>query len=186
MALGDEDVAVGCDDDAGRLGQGLRRIPGHTGRADREQHLALRAELDHRVALRLFSRMLLALALVRTSCIDHPDVAFPIDIDLVRKDEHVGAEALQHVAGRIELEHRRHGGPGAGVVRERRASRRNLRIGAAARRHPDRFAIVVDGDRVERAPRSSVGKLAPRRDGLVGIGKVVGRRDIARRAGTGE
>src|SRR4051794_28996103 len=172
MALGNEDVAVGCDDNAGRLGQRLRRIPGDTSCADREQHFALWTELDHRVAFRFISSVLLALALVRASFIDHPHVAFPIDMNLVWKDEHIGTEALQHVARRIELEHRRHCGTGASVIGEWRASGRNVRICATARRYPYRFAVVADRDRVERAPRCSVRKLSPWRDGPVRIRKV--------------
>src|SRR5690349_11952904 len=78
MALGDEDVAVWCDDNAGRLGQGLRRVAWHTRRADRQQHFAVWAELSHCVTLRFVFRVLFALAVVRASFIDHPDVAFPI------------------------------------------------------------------------------------------------------------
>ena len=85
MAFGDEDVAVACGHDAARFGQGMRRISRYTCRADGQQHLAIRTELDYDMALRLFIRVFLALPVVGTSRVDHPDIAVRIHIDLVGK-----------------------------------------------------------------------------------------------------
>ncbi len=52
VALGHVDVAVGrIGDDVGRLGQRLRRIAPHARLAERQQHLAVRAELHDGAAL---------------------------------------------------------------------------------------------------------------------------------------
>ena len=53
VRFGDEDAAVGSDQHVIRLGELRRRIAGFAGRAERHQQLALRAELQHRVALAL-------------------------------------------------------------------------------------------------------------------------------------
>src|SRR5882762_1546382 len=99
MAFSDEDVAIGCSHDAARFGQGLRGIPSNSCRADRKQHLAIRAELDHDMALRLSIRILLALPIVGASAVDDPDIAVRIQINLVWENEQAGAETLQKFSG---------------------------------------------------------------------------------------
>ena len=65
------------------------------------------------------SPVLLALALVGAAPVDHPHVAVAIDVDLVREDEHAGAEAPHELARGVELEHGVQLRAGAAVVLER-------------------------------------------------------------------
>src|SRR5215510_5330454 len=67
-------------------------------RAQRHQHLAVRAELHD-----LLSALVALWGPVRGDSIGHPDVAVLVDIEPVRPDEHAAAEALDDRAVRIEL-----------------------------------------------------------------------------------
>ena len=93
MPVGNKDVAIGSDDDGRGLVEGVRAIAGNAGLAEFQQDFAIRAELDH----------LLALA-VRAIGVGHPDVAILVDVNAVRENEQSGAKALQKIAGRIEFE----------------------------------------------------------------------------------
>src|SRR4026207_998492 len=99
MTLRDENLTGAGYNDACRFRQCFRWVTRNPWRADRQQHLSLRAEFDDDVPLGLFIRVLLALALVRAALIDHPHVVISVHIDLVWKNEHVGAEALEKLAG---------------------------------------------------------------------------------------
>ena len=123
-------------------------------------------------------RVLGALARIHRAHVDHPDISFLVLGDLVREDEEARAEALDDVAVRVELMHRRPARAGAAVVLEGRLAWRHVGIRAAAVDDPERAAVVVDGDAVQRAPPAALGQLAPRRDAAVGIGQIVGRRGV--------
>src|SRR5262245_57811507 len=116
MTLSDEDLAIAGYDNACRFCQSFRRVTGNTGCADCQQDLTLRAEFDDDVAFGLFVRVLLALALIGAALIDHPHIVVSVEIDLVRKNEHVGAKALEKLARRIKLQDRRHHRTGAAII----------------------------------------------------------------------
>ncbi len=179
MRLGDEDAAVGSNQDVVRLGELRRRIARLTGRAERHQEFSLRAELQHRVALALGVGELLQFGFGCRARIDDPHVALAIDIHAVRPEDLSRAEALHDLAVGIELD------DGIDV-------RARAHIGAAAIAGPDVFAVDVDVDRAHRSPSPSVRQRAPVAHGLVRIRQVVDRRDLgvlgrtrrtARRAG---
>src|SRR5207247_2548178 len=99
VAVGDEDVAVWRRDHIARLVERIGTIAWHARLSERQQHLALRTELDHLMALRAF---FVALA------VGDPDVSVLVDVKAVRKENHAAAKAREHFAGRaIELEDRR-------------------------------------------------------------------------------
>ena len=145
--------------------------------AERQQHLAVRAELDHLVSLgaaggrshrkrrgrrarrrsgaaRRTRRVVLA--------VDDPDVAVAIDGDAVREDDEAGAEALDQLSV-----------PRRTSAPDRASSQ--ARVRAAALADPDADAVLVDVDRTRRAPRAPFGQLRPAFDGAVGIRQVVVR-----------
>ena len=70
-------------------------LPGVSGLAERHQHLAVGAELEHLVAFA-----------VAAEAVGHPHVAVAVDVQAVREQQQAGAEALQQLAGRIEFEDR--------------------------------------------------------------------------------
>src|SRR5262245_10871694 len=95
MAVGNEDVAVGrCHHGRGRVelvvaGTRNSRL------AKRQQDLALRAELEHLVALAL-----------HPEAVGEPDIAVAIDMNAMREDQHAGTEGLHQLAGCIEFQDR--------------------------------------------------------------------------------
>src|SRR5438309_4797438 len=95
---------------------------------------------------------------VHRAHVDHPDIAIAVDVDLVREDEQARAEALQDISIGIELVHRRPARARAAVVLEGRFARRDVGVRAAAVHYPDRAAVVVDRDAVERAPFAVIGR----------------------------
>ena len=162
MAFGDEEVAVGCDDDAARLGERVRRVAGDARCSDRHEDFAVRVELHHGMARRSCVGIFQLLPRVHRAHVDHPDIAIAVDVDLVREDEQARAEALQDISIGIELVHRRPARAGAAVVLEGRFARRDVGVRAAAVHYPDRAAVVVDRDAVERAPFAVIGgQVAP-------------------------
>ena len=139
--------------------------PASPRRAEREQHLALRAELDDGVALALRVGELLQLGRGRRPRVDHPHVALLVDVHAVRPQDDAGAKALHDLAARIELDDGIDGRAGAG-------------IGAATIAGPDVLAVGIDVDRADRSPLAAVGQRAEVADGLVGIRQVVDRGDL--------
>ena len=138
MRFRHEDAAVGRDQHIVRLGEIRRRIAGLARRAERHQQLALRAELEDGVALALGVRELCHLGGRRRSRVHDPHVALPIDVHAVRPEDLSGAEALDDLAARIELDDRFDVRPGAELV--------------PAVAGPDVLAVDVDVDRADRFP----------------------------------
>jgi len=93
MTVGDEDIAVGCDEDVRRLIEGIRTVAGDSCLAKRHQDFSLGTELENLVTLGALSRS-----------ISHPYVSLSVDVDSVRADEHPSAKTPYNLAGRIEFE----------------------------------------------------------------------------------
>src|SRR5215472_10757904 len=96
VSVGDEDVAIGRDQDVGRPIEGLGPFARDPRLAQRHQHLSIGAELDDRVALA-----------VAASAVGHPDVAIPVREQAVRPIDHAGTEARHQLARGVELLDRR-------------------------------------------------------------------------------
>src|SRR5262245_37762772 len=96
MSVGDEDVAIGRDQDIGRSIEGVGPIARDAGLAQRHQHLSVGTKLDDRVALA-----------VAASAVGHPDVAIPVREQAVWPIDHAAAEARHPLAGGVELVDRR-------------------------------------------------------------------------------
>ena len=73
--------------------------------AERHEHFPVLIELDDGVTLAVLA-----------PGVGHPHVAFTVHVNAVWKDEQAGAEALQVLAGGIELDDRRDARPGAGIA----------------------------------------------------------------------
>src|SRR6185503_3906859 len=69
VSVRDEDVAIGCRDDVVRLVERVSPPRPHTWLAQPQEHLPIRAELRHRVALSLRIRARRELALVRRAAV---------------------------------------------------------------------------------------------------------------------
>src|SRR5688572_1852863 len=96
--------------------------------------------------------------------VDDPHVPLPVDVNAVRKDEHLGAEAPDELSRRIELHY-------DGQVRS------DARVGAAAIGDPDRLAVDVRLDGAYRSPHTAVRQLKWVANARVWIRSIVGRRD---------
>src|SRR5258706_484107 len=92
MAVADKNVAIGRNHEAACAVKEALGVAGHTGFAERHQHLASRAELDDDSALT-----------VPGPIVRRPHIALVVDIEAVRLVEHIGAEATHKLAARIEL-----------------------------------------------------------------------------------
>src|SRR5205085_10434494 len=68
--------------------------------------------------------------------IGHPDVAVTVDVHAVRKDQQAAAECGHHLAGLVELHHRRD-------VLDLSRRRVKAAVAAAALGDPDRLAVLV-------------------------------------------
>src|SRR5690349_2149382 len=106
MAIGHEDVAIGRNRYSRWLIERIRPVSGDARRAERHQHLPVRADLQHLLAhrdtVRVFRRYaedgLLVVGIGR------PDVSVLVDGESVRMREQPDAEALEQIARRIELQ----------------------------------------------------------------------------------
>ena len=146
MAVADKNVAIGRNHDAACAVEEALGVAGHALVAERHQHLAFRAELDHDAALA-----------VPDPIVGRPDIAFIIDIEAMRLDEHIGAEAPHELAGRIELLDR------VAAVR------------GTAVEHPDALAVaMVELDFDGPAKLAALRKLQPVVLHLVRIGRRIG------------
>ena len=103
--LGDEDLAVRRDDDVGRLVERVRAVAGDAGLAERHQQLAVGTELED----------LMAFA-ARRPRVGHPDVAVAIDREAVRERRTSLRPTTSAVCPTVELEDRRFGSSGAGIL----------------------------------------------------------------------
>src|SRR5471030_1363407 len=98
MAVRHKDVTVGRDRDVRGTVERVRPIPGHTLRADGHQELVVAAELVDQLAVRAF---LVVLA------VGHPEIAVAAYANAMGPDEHLVPPGTQHLAVRIEFDHRR-------------------------------------------------------------------------------
>ena len=175
------------------------RLAGAAGLAQREEHLALRAELEHLMSARRAGKRrrtwcrrwsarcalsgrrsgrgraaARAAATSRCRCVvlavGDPDVPVAVHVDAVREDQQALAEAPHQLARFVELEHRRRLVHLSGRAVE-------AAVGAASLGDPDRLAVRVDVHRARRTPRAALGELGVVLDGLIRVRQVVGRRD---------
>jgi hypothetical protein len=84
MAIADEDIAIGSNEHVRRSIECVGTGAGNAWLAKGHQYLALRAELEH----------LMALA-AATMIVGHPHIAVGIDMQPMRMVEHPGTEARQ-------------------------------------------------------------------------------------------
>src|SRR5439155_23663455 len=106
VAVGDEDGAVGRNENVGGLIEKIRAAAGYTGFAERHEHYAVGTELGDGVSL--------AAAAAR---VGDPEIAVAIDAGAVREVEHPRAPGLEQLAVLIELQNRRLGPIDTRVVR---------------------------------------------------------------------
>ena len=92
MPVGHENISVRRHIHCGRRVEFVWPIAGDAGLAERHEHFAVGAELEH----------LLALA-GSAHAVGHPDIADAVDMQAVWQNEHAGAKAFHQLAGRIEL-----------------------------------------------------------------------------------
>src|SRR5581483_7124066 len=143
VAFGDEDVAVRRDEDVVWLIEEFT-VAAATLLAENHQQPALRAEFED---------------LMAATAVGDPDVVVGVDEDAVRKREDAGAEALDQLAGRIEVQDR--------IERRVRAG-----VRAAAFGDPDASSVLVDVHGARRAPHASFGELRPALDRAVRVGRI--------------
>src|SRR5208282_2457895 len=151
MPVSDEDRAVRRDGDGGGPVEIAGCVTGHAWLAERHQHLAVGAELDHDVALAVLA-----------VCIGDIDVALLVNGNTVRKCEHSGAKALDQLAAGVEFEHWRQVGVEA--------------VPAAALKGPNALAVAVGSDGDYPAPLAPLGQFAKPDPDRVGVGQSDRRR----------
>src|SRR5262249_40389684 len=95
VTVGNEDVAVRRHQRRGGRVEFIRGAAGNARLAERQQHLAVRAELEDLVALTFLAES-----------VRYPDISFRVDGEAVRKQDEASAETLHELAGFIELEDR--------------------------------------------------------------------------------
>src|SRR5207249_2407648 len=93
-------------DDVGRIGQRIGRISPHTRLAEREENLAVGAELHNDAAFVVFSGKLLEIIGARGARVGHPHISIAIHMDAVRPDEHASAKAPDLLPRFIEMVYR--------------------------------------------------------------------------------
>ncbi len=151
VSVADEDVAIGRDQHRRRRVELVRRVTRNAGLAQRQQHLALRAELEHLMALAVLAEP-----------VGDPDVAFLIREDAMREDEHAGAEGLDQAARHVEVQYRGQIGAGA-------------RVRPAALGNPDAGAARINRDAGRGAPAAPFRQVRPVLDRVVRIRQRVER-----------
>ena len=137
--------------DVGRLVE-QRRIARCAPLADHQKLVALGIELHHPVP----------------TLVSHPDVARVVEIQTVREVEHPRTPAQEQPARRVELQQRRLGPSGAGVL-ETTAQQVDVAVGSLVGAD-ERRPVVVGAGHIR------IRQLAPRVHPGVGVGQVVGRR----------
>src|SRR5205823_3359825 len=160
------------------------RIARHPRLAERQQQLAVGAELEDLMALAAFAEP-----------VGHPDIVLRVDIDPVRKDEHAAAEGFHQLARLVEFEDRIERGVGAGIGAEARTEHPALTSRHAAwdfrRTGPDQPVPRWGGDarlyeiRMDGAFDAGGGVAAglPRRAGRRPGGRQAGHAHYRRAAG---
>src|SRR5205807_1539571 len=139
VAVGDEYVAIGRDQDIGWLAEHVWRISGDPRFTERHQDLAILIEFHDRVAL----------AVVHGAPVADPDIVVFVDQKPMRVVEHSAAKALHQLAAGIELHDR--------VESRLRAIGRRL----AAVEGPVALAIAVHVEADHGAEFAPIGKLSP-------------------------
>src|SRR5687768_2023208 len=86
MAVCDEDGTIRSDDDIRRTVEDVGAAPETPRLAERQEHLAVGAELDNLMTLAGY-------AVDAVGGVGDPDVAVAIDVDAMRRHEHPGAKA---------------------------------------------------------------------------------------------
>src|SRR5262249_57587780 len=87
MSRGDENVSIGRNEHRRWRVEFVRAIAGDPGFAEREQHLAVRTELDDLMTLAVLAQP-----------IGDPDVALAVDMNAVRQHQRTNAEAVHQLA----------------------------------------------------------------------------------------
>ena len=151
VTVGHEHVARGRHDDVARRGEVVRTAAFNARCSKRQQHLAGGAELDDDVAPLVALRNA-----VGGHRFGHPDVAFAIDVEAVRPDEHAAAKGLRHLAVGSEL----HDGVGLGIAAFVAEARWILEAFAPDNR-PDVLTVRVDHHLAHGAHGPAIGQLSP-------------------------
>ena len=157
-----KDIAIGRDGDSGRAIEGVRAVSGHAHPAERHQHFAGRAELEHLLPLDRAVRGLGRQAEDRRLVIDvaGPQVSVRVHREAVRISEQPDAKALQQPAGRIELQDWRVG------IAALDAGRMPRRHGVeAAVEHPD-VTVAVNMHSDDLSPLAAIHAQGKRRPAL--------------------
>lgn len=158
VAIGDEDGAVLRDDDIGGRVELVVATAGLAGCAEHHQHFAGGAELDDLMASGVAAGDASA-----GGGIGDPDIALGVDVDAVGPDEHAAAEALDHDAVGVELEHGVEIGIHALVAEAVGGG------GVAAHDGPDVHAVGVNIGVAHRAHGAPLGHGGPWSDCAVGV-----------------
>ena len=168
MSVGDEDIAVGRDEDGGRRIELVRAA-----RRRRPALPSVISSLPSGLNLKTWWPLHSA-----AEAVGDPDIAVAVDVHAVRENEHAGAEALHQLAGRVELQNRIEV---RAVAIEYFAFAhlrgRNEPLRTASFGYPDAAAVTVDIDARRRTPDAAIGHLAEAFDGTIRVGRRIGRRD---------
>jgi hypothetical protein len=165
VPVGDEDVSIGSGHDARRRTEVVFVVSADTGFAERHQQLPVRTEFPHHVP-RLHARLCGRRDRVVGRRIGRPDIALAIDVEPVRPDEHLGAEAFHDITSGIEFVDGVDGlelAVGIHAVEAEPAAargRQRARL-VAADEGPDALAVDIDVNRGRRAHLPPVWKLRP-------------------------
>ena len=122
-----------------------RRIARFATGSECHQQLAVGAKLEDSVTFASRCRVLFEFARIRSSCINYPHVAVGVYVHTMRPYNEVGAEALYHIALRVELN-------------DRIDTRRCTGIRATTVAGPYVDAIDVDIHSTYRSPVAAVGQ----------------------------
>ena len=152
VSIRDENIPIGRNQDGGWLIERIRTISGDTGLAERHQDLSVGTELENLMTLSVLVRILA----VGSFTVGHPNIAFTVDANTVRPDEHPGAKTLDQLSGFIKF----HNG---------RQIRPRAILPAASLKDPDAATVAIDSDSGRGAYLPSLGKLEEVLDGLIGI-----------------
>jgi len=148
VAVGHKDVAVGGNDNVGRLVEEVGAGARDARFAKRHQDLSFRAELENLVSFA-----------IPTAGVSHPEVAVAVHRGTVRKDEDVLAE------GREQL-------PVLAVSEDRRFAASGARVLEAALDDVDR-AVGRRFNRRHRRPRHPGRQLTPVARGAIRLGQII-------------
>ena len=152
MSIRDENIPIGRNQDGGWLIERIRTISGDTGLAERHQDLSVGTELENLMTLSVLVRILA----IGSFSVRHPYVAFTVDANTVRTDEHSRPKALHRLSRFIKF----HNG---------RQIRSGAVLSAASVKGPNTGPVTIHGNTGRGSNLSSLGKLEPILDSLIGI-----------------